>query len=199
MNINELEEMGLNAERLLRVKDQFRIPSDDPIWTYIAALEYYQRIYEAQPKYLIESANAERERMQAETNKIIASTHEQISRIASEITASAAKKLVENVGQAIVNRSEKALMRERIAGFISAFILSASAAAFAGFVGGTNFTYIQKAYYAAQDNFFYRILLMIWNVPAGWVVVITIIAIAVSYFTELSQLTARKKLYDMQP
>jgi len=184
--------------RLQSLKTRLNLHEDDAIWLYIAALENYQRLFEAQPKYLIESANAERERMQAETNKIIASTHEQISKIASEITASASKKLVENVEKAVVNRSEKALLRERGMMFLMAFSFSAAACVFAGSVGGSNFAFIARNYFAS-DNYLIRGLLMMWEAPAGWVFVAGTAGVAFSYFTELSALTARKKLYDRQP
>ena len=171
---------------------------------YIAALENYQRLYEAQPAHIIDSAKAERERMQAETDKIIAETAQRIAKIEVDYAESAkkageqvAKSLIENVNKAIVNRSEKALLREHTIIFITAFTMIATAVIFSSIIIG-NVEFITRSY-AESSNFFIRLALMIWNAPAGLVIFVGCIAVTWSYFTEMAALRAAKRQYDRQP
>lgn len=72
--MDELDELleGFDQARLLTIKRRLGLPDDDPIWVYLAGLEYYQRLFEAVPRQIRESSDAERQRLQAETSQIIA-------------------------------------------------------------------------------------------------------------------------------
>jgi hypothetical protein len=192
MNLQDLEEMGFDSARLLAIKDKLKLPEDDPIWTYIAALENYQRLYEAVPRYIVEAANAERERMQTETGLIIAQAHSTMSKAAEEaakVASGAAKEaagtLISNIEQAVDKRAAAAVLRQRAASMAGALGLAAGAAVFAGVLSSPTPDWVMAAY-KGNDSAIMRMIAAMWNAPAGWVISLALIGAGCAYFIEYS-------------
>jgi len=190
MNLKDLEEMGFDSARLLSIKDKLKLPDDDPIWTYIAALENYQRLYEAVPRYIVEAANAERERMQTETGLIIAQANstmtkaaEEAAGVASEAASKAASKLIENIEQAVEKRAAAAVWRQRSAAMAGALGLAAGAAAFAGILTTPTPAWISAAYHD-NNSAIIRMIATMWNAPAGWVISLALVGVICAYWIE---------------
>jgi hypothetical protein len=192
MNLQDLEEMGFDSARLLSIKDKLKLPEDDPIWTYIAALENYQRLYEAVPRYIVEAANAERERMQTETGLIIAQAHssmskaaEEAAKVASGAANVAAATLISNIEQAVDKRATAAVYRQRAAAMAGALGLAAGAAVFAGVLSTPTPDWIMTAY-KGNDSAIMRMIAAMWSAPAGWVISLALIGAGCAYFIEYS-------------
>ena len=44
--------------RLMSVQKALRLPDDDPLWTILIALDYYQKLYEDAPAKIVEATQA---------------------------------------------------------------------------------------------------------------------------------------------
>lgn len=165
--------------RLEEMKRNLSLHDNDAIWIYIAALENYQRLYEAVPRYILQAASAERERMKTETNLIIA----QANGIASGAANEAASRLIENIEQAVNKRAVAAVWRQRSAVMAGALGLAAGAAAFAGILTTPTPDWISAAYHG-NNSAIMRMIATMWNAPAGWVFSLALIGASFAYWIE---------------
>lgn len=175
-------EMFDTAESKLRLEEMKRnlsLHDTDAIWIYIAALENYQRLYEAVPRYIQQAAGAERERMKTETNLIIA----QANGIASGAANEAASRLIENIEQAVNKRAVAAVWRQRSAAMAGALGLAAGAAAFAGILTTPTPDWISAAYHG-NNSAIMRMIATMWNAPTGWVIALALAGVSCAYWIE---------------
>lgn len=175
-------EMFDTAESKLRLEEMKRnlsLHDTDAIWIYIAALENYQRLYEAVPRYIHQAACAERERMHAETSLIIAQANSNASGAANE----AAARLITNIEQAVNKRAVAAVWRQRAAALAGALGLAAAAAVFAGVMSAPTPDWIAAVHHS-NSTALMRMIAAIWNAPAGWVISLALIGASFAYWIE---------------
>jgi hypothetical protein len=176
--------------RLEALKRQLALHENDAQWLYIAAMENYQRLYEAVPRYIHQAASAERERMQTEIGLIIAQANstmtkaaEEAAGVASGAAEAAASKLIENIEQAVNKRAVAAVWRQRSAAMAGALGLAAGAAAFAGILTTPTPDWISAAYHG-NNSAIMRMIAAMWNAPAGWVITLALVGVFCAYWIE---------------
>jgi len=178
--------------RLQHLHRKMDIDEIDAVWLYVGLLEHYQRLFEAVPRYILEAANAERERMQTETGLIIAQANstmtkaaEEAAGVASDAASKAASKLIENIEQAVEKRAAAAVWRQRSAAMAGALGLAAGAAAFAGILTTPTPDWISAAYHG-NNSAIMRMIATMWNAPAGWVISLALVGVICAYCIEYS-------------
>jgi hypothetical protein len=189
LNIFDSPESKLRLEALKR---RFDLYENDAIWLYVVALEHYQRLYEAIPNQLFEMANAERGRMQAEANLIIAQGQDKIAEaaqgaagVAQAAANQAAAALVQKIDVAVTKRATAAIWGQRAAAMAGALTLAATAAVIAGIVSKPIPDWVIAAY-NNHSNPIARLFAMVWNVPAGWVIVLAVGGAAFAFWVEVT-------------
>lgn len=201
MNKEVLE--NFDKARLLEIQTRFRIPEDDPIWLYLAALENYQRLFESVPLSIQRAATLEKERLEKEVDLISAKTADRITAVsesaaktASAAADKAAAALVDKLDSALVARSKALAWRYRFLAFAGAFGLATGAFAISSLLSFPTPAWVLLS--TSNSSAFTRFMALLWNAPAGGVVLLLILAAIVSYFFERAAAKVAADLYGKQ-
>lgn len=145
-----------DRERLYSVRAKFNLHDEDAIWTYIAVLDHYQRIYEEMPAEIRKAADAESKRLAASACAAIAD-------VAADEIKAALKRETRNSGLITSMR-----------GWFSFVVVTVIAVTTADIVSSAE---------SSMSKF--ELLKAAYSVPAGHVLIVMLLSIVVMYFLQL--------------
>lgn len=176
--------------RLEEIKRKLNLHETDTIWLYVAALENYQRLFEATPKLIKEAAEAERKLLLADVDKIALEAEERINsaadsaeKVAQAAANRAAESLISKIDQAVTKKIAAESWKNRFIYTAALLALAAGATAVAGFLSAPTPAWVWDAL-PDTKNPLGRLISLVFYAPAGLAILAALAAAGIAFWVE---------------